>query len=323
MLPTSSNDSVSAASDPESRLHLREAHYNATLIKRIDIHEELVRFRVRPDAGIKPFEPGQYVAVGLGYWEPRIQPSQDEQLEEKKWRKVVRRAYSISCPMLDTAGVLTTCDELDYLEMYITLVRSGDTSDKPPALTPRLFCLSEGDRLVVEAKITGHYTLAGVGDDDTVLMLGTGTGEAPHNAMTAHLLRRGHRGRIVNATTVRYRADLGYLDEHARLMKAYPQYRYLPLTTREPENLDPRHPGYVGKQYLQDLFTTGRLAEMADDPLDAARTHVFLCGNPAMIGLVKPGSLAPEKPGMLPLLHAAGFTNEERGPGNVRYEKYW
>ncbi|MGV3484221.1 MAG: ferredoxin--NADP reductase [Planctomycetaceae bacterium] len=312
-----------AALDEATCQRLREAHYNATLIERINIHDDLFRIRVRPDAGFSPFEPGQYVAIGLGNWEPRVQPTQAEALDEKKWQKVVRRAYSISCPLIADDGTLLPCERLDYLEFYITLVRQANDGHKPPALTPRLFTLQPGDRLVVESKITGHYTLAGIHEDETVLMIGTGTGEAPHNAMTAHLLQHGHRGRIINTTTVRHQADLGYLEEHRHLMKRFPQYRYLPMTTRDPQNLDRSHPDYVGKQYIQSLFTSGRLAEMADDPLAPENTHVFLCGNPAMIGIVRPGETPPSQPGMLPLLTAAGFTNEHHGPGHVCYEKYW
>jgi len=313
-----------AIGDADVVQRLRMANYNATLVERIDIHQELFRIRVRPDAGIKPFEPGQYIAMGLGNWEPRIQPSQEEILDEKRLQKVVRRAYSISCPMLSQDGILLTCNDVDYLEFYITLVRHGaELTSKSPALTPRLFLLATGDRLIAEAKITGHYTLVGIEPDDTVLMLSTGTGEAPHNAMTAHLLKFGHRGRIVNATTVRNRTDLGYLSEQKQLMARFPQYRYLPMSTRDPENLDPTHPDYVGKQYMQELFVSGRLAEMAGDPLSPTNTHVFLCGNPAMIGIARAGEPEPEKLGMLPLLIRAGFTNEHPGPGHVRFEKYW
>ena len=310
--------------DDEKVLPLRRTHYNATLVERINIHDELFRIRVRPDAGIRPFEPGQYVALGLGNWEPRIQPSQEEVLDEKRLQKLVRRAYSISCPLLDPSGNLATCADADFLEFYITLVRHGaELTSKAPALTPRLFMLAPGDRMVAENKITGHYTLTGIGPDDTVLFMATGTGEAPHNAMAAQLLRSGHRGKIINATTVRQRADVGYAAEHERLQQQFPQYRYLVITTRDPENLDPAHPGYIGKQYLQQFFTSGRLAAIADDPLDPANTHVFLCGNPAMIGIVRAGDQPPQTPGMLPLLVQAGFVNENAGPGHVRYEKYW
>ncbi len=303
---------------------LRATQYNATLTQRIDVTDDLVRMRVRPDRPLTRFEPGQYVAIGLGHWEPRVQPSQREVVPEKNWTKLVRRAYSISCPMLDEHDRLVTYDRLNYLEFYIALVRGSDDSDQPaPALTPRLFGLTVGDRLNVAPKITGTYTLAGVAPADTVLMLSTGTGEAPHNAMTAQLLSSGHSGRLINVTSVRRRADLGYLREHQCLMKQYPNYRYLPLTTREPENLDRNHPHYVGKQYVQELFVSGKLAELAGDPLCPSRTHVYLCGNPAMIGFVPPGGQPLAQPGMLPLLEAAGFTAEHPGCGHVRFEKYW
>lgn len=311
---------------PQEIRLLREKYYNATIVERIDVNSDLARFRVRPDDPIPPFEPGQYIALGLGNWEPRLTGTQPEQLPIRKVRKVVRRAYSISCPLLDAQKQVAPVNAVDYLEFYVTLVRQADAPDqKPPALTPRMFRLSVGDRMVVAPKITGHYLLGDVGPDDTVLMLGTGTGEAPHNAMAAKLLAEGHRGRVVVATSVRYRTDLGYVAEHEALMQRFPQYRYLALTTREPENVDSDHPDYVGKQYLQKLFLSGELAEMAEDPLDPARTHVFLCGNPAMIGYVSPGAEPPSQPGMLPLLLDAGFHQESTGPdaGYVRFEKYW
>ena len=67
----------------------------------------------------------------------------------------------------------------------------------------------------------------------------------------------------------------------------------------------------------------GKLAEAADDPLSPSNTHVFLCGNPAMIGYVAPGAEPPAKPGMLPLLEEAGFSNDAEGAGSFRFEKYW
>lgn len=305
---------------------LREEHYNATIIERIDIHSDLARFRVRPDNPIPTFEPGQYVALGLGLWEPRLEGTQRDEVPDKKITKIGRRAYSISCPMLDAAGELAPCSQLDYLEFYITLVReAGSPTQKPPLLTPRLFLKGVGDRMVVENRIVGHYTLGDVSPTQTVLLIGTGTGEAPHNAMLAELLHRGHTGNIIHTTSVRSQRDLGYSPEHARLASRYRNYKYIPLTTREPQNLDPTHPNYVGKQYLQQYFTSGELSKATNDPLDPSNTHVYLCGNPAMIGYVPPGTEPPTQPGMLQLLVQAGFTDDHNhhGPGCVRFEKYW
>jgi ferredoxin--NADP+ reductase len=316
-------------SEQESQIDapaLRRQHYNATIVERINCHENLARFRVRPDTGVPAFEAGQYVTLGLGLWEPRLTEVQEEVVPLKKLTRVAKRAYSIACPLLDEAGELTPVDSLDYLEFYITLVRAADSPEKaPPVLTPRLFRLQSGDRIAIGKKVVGHYTLGEVDPEATVLMLSTGTGEAPHNAMVAALLAGGHRGKIVNACCVRYRRDLAYLSQHQALMERFANYRYLPCTTREPINTDPSVSGYVGKQYLQDLFTSGKLAELAGDALSPANTHVLLCGNPAMIGYVPPGAPPPATPGMLPLLKKVGFREDTDGggPGRIQFEKYW
>ena len=105
-------------------------------------------------------------------------------------------------------------------------------------------------------KFTGHYTLEGVEPGDTVVFLSTGTGEAPQNAMIAELLRRGHKGQILNAVCVRYKTDLAYTSEHAVLSERHRNYTYITLTTREPETIN-------NKVYIQDLISSGRLEERA------------------------------------------------------------
>ncbi|WP_231753162.1 ferredoxin--NADP reductase [Rosistilla carotiformis] len=300
---------------------LRQTSYNATLIQRIDIHEELALFRIQPDSAVVPFQPGQYLTLGLGYWESRVSNSQAEVLEPKQWRKVVKRAYSISCPMLDSMEQLAPCSQLDYYEFYVTLVRRAE---HPPALTPRLFQMQEGDRIFAAPRIVGTYVLDGVGPDDDVVFFATGTGEAPHNAMSAELLHRGHRGRIVSATCVRLRRDLGYLAAQTRLTVKYPNYVYLHFTTREAENTNPGFHGFVGKQHLQQVVESGLFEAAAGLKLDPKRTHIFLCGNPAMIGYQPPGAPPLTSPGMLQILRQRGFHDHgSDGPGQIRFEKYW
>lgn len=300
---------------------LRSTAYNATLIQRIDIHDELALFRIKPDAGTHEFLAGQYLTLGLGYWEPRVQPSQAETLEPKKLKKVVKRAYSISCPMLDAFGQLAPCSQLDYYEFYVTLVRRAE---HPPALTPRLFALKEGDRIFASPRIVGAYVLEGVRPQDDVVFFGTGTGEAPHNSMSAELLSRGHQGQIVSATCVRLRRDLGYLPAQTRLSEKFANYHYLHFTTREVENTTPGVPGFVGKQHLQQVVQEGILESQTGISLDPQRTHVFLCGNPAMIGYQPPGAPPLSSPGMLQILQQRGFHDHgDNGPGQIRFEKYW
>ncbi len=305
---------------------LRQKNYNAQIIDRLDVHDELTILRVCPDDGTTGFAPGQYSVMGLGNWEPRVPGCEEEHLEEKNVRRLLKRAYSFSCSMLDESGQLHRPADFPYFEFYVVLVRHGETH--PPGLTPRLFGLGAGDRLFVGPKATGHYTLDNVQPDDDVILVATGTGEAPHNAMVAHLLSTGHRGRIVSVTCVRQKRDLGYVEIHRQLERAHANYRYFTLTTREPENLDPSRRDYLGKRYLQEYFESGEFEHDSGVQLDPQRTRIFLCGNPAMIGAPKHDANGspcfPTPMGMIEILSRRGFRPDEKSqPGNIHYEKYW
>jgi ferredoxin/flavodoxin---NADP+ reductase len=307
---------------PEQIAELRRQKYNATVVRLARAHPDLLTMRVRPDFPVPAHQPGQYTALGLGNWEPRAPGCQEEGLPPAEWARLARRSYSISCPVLDDRGELLGPDP-GWLEFYVVLVRESG-KERPPALTPRLFLLAEGDRLFLGEKIAGHFTLAGVAPDDTVVFLATGTGEAPHNYMLWQLLRAGHRGRILSACCVRYARDLAYRSTHERLMARFANYTYLSLTTREPGDLG-------RKVYLQGLITGGELERRLGQPLDPARTHVFLCGNPAMIGVPardrQTGALVyPRPPGVIEILARRGFQPDvpaRKLRGNVHYEEYW
>ncbi len=304
---------------------LRQKHYNATVTLRRQIHDELLILRVRPDGGVPTYEAGQYTTLGLGYWEPRTTDCDVEHLAETLMTRLAQRAYSISSPIIDEHDRPVRVNELGELEFYIVLIRHGQ--DHTPALTPRLFALESGARLFVGPHPKGRYTLASVKPDDHVIFLATGTGEAPHNAMLGELLARGHRGRILNVVSVRNEQDAGYLPTHRRVESLWQNYRYLVLTTREPRNVDPAHPEFAGKLRLQDLITSGRIAELLGRPFEPRACHVFLCGNPAMVGIPKEEygqRVYPQPTGMIELLERAGFQSDRPGqPGNIHFEKYW
>jgi ferredoxin--NADP+ reductase len=302
---------------------LRHKLYNATLVWRREPNPDLWVLRVRPDFALPAHRPGQYSTLGMGYWEPRAPGCQEEALAPGEEQKLVRRAYSISCSVLDEAGRLLDRDGAEWLEFYVVLVRDSDKA-RPPALTPRLFALREGDRLFLGEKITGHYTSAPVRPDDTVVFLATGTGEAPHNYMLWELLRKGHTGRILSACCVRYRRDLAYLAIHDELMRRYPTYAYLSLTTRESDTVH-------NKVYIQDLIQSGELEQRLGRPLDPAHTHVYLCGNPKMIGVPttdrKTGVRTYPSPlGAVEILERRGFRIDQpsaRIEGTIHVEEYW
>ena len=226
--------------------------------------------------------------------------------------------------MTSDGRLAAPCDQ-ELVEFYVALVRWAEKH--PPALTPRLFALNVGDRLFLGPRGHGSYTLSNVRPGDNVVFAATGTGEAPHNAMLAELLSRGHRGQIVCATCVRYQHDLAYLAEHRKLESMFSNYRYVSLTTREPQNLDPSRSDFIGKQYLQEFFSSGKLEHTCGLALDPSRTHVFLCGNPTMIGAPQHAHALrfyPRPTGMVEILEGRGFTlDEPHQPGNIHLEKYW
>jgi ferredoxin/flavodoxin---NADP+ reductase len=306
---------VATQPDPEVR-QLRLDHYNATITRFDHSHEDLWVIRVKPDQRDSVHRPGQYATLGLGYWEPRVDDV-DEKLTDDRRRKLIRRSYSISSRIFDDHGYLVDDGEEDEIEFYIVHVRPD--GDRIPGLTPRLAAMRVGDRIYLGPKIAGRYTLDPVVDPETdVVFLATGTGEAPHNAMVTELLRKGHRGAIASVVTVRYLRDLGYLDQHRTLERFHPNYHYVALPTREDG---------VEKRYIQDFVESGDLAGLLDHDLDPARTHVFLCGNPAMIGLPEWDDGTPSFPaprGVTEILHDRGFVIDRRGViGNVHYEEYW
>ena len=307
---------------PEDIADLRARRYNGTAVSVQKVHSDLMILRVKPDFPRPLHQPGQYCSLGLGYWEPRVEGCQVESLKPEEVTKVVRRAYSISCSITNPDHALIDIASTDYIEFYVVLVREN-ADGRVPALTPRLFALKEGDRLNVGEKITGGYTLDVVKPGDNVLFLGTGTGEAPHNYMLWELLRRRHTGKILSASCVRFARDLGYLATHQRLMGQYPNYQYLPLTIREATA--------TRKVYIQDLLTSGEMEEQLGTALDPANTHVYLCGNPKMIGVPARDKATgtttyPEPLGVIEILERRGFKADVSAikfKGNVHFEEYW
>jgi ferredoxin--NADP+ reductase len=108
------------------------------------------------------------------------------------------------------------------------------------------------------------------------------------------------------------------------LMRRYPRYIYLSLTTREASNAGQ-------KVYLQDLITSGQLEERLGAPLDPSCTHVFLCGNPKMIGVPTTDRATgqvvyPQPPGVVEILSGRQFHMDQPSvklKGTIHFEEYW
>lgn len=300
----------------EIKEELRSQHYNATITYFEPTHSDLWVLGVKPDNGDVSHAPGQYASLGLGFFEDRIDDAIDPGLDDK-WEKLVRRSYSISNKIFDDNDYLASNNDESELEFYIVLVPPSD--GKVPGLTPRLALKRPGDRIYLGPKVAGRYTLAPVSNpNNTVVFLSTGTGEAPHNAMIVDLLSRGHSGQIVSVVSVRNLKDLGYMEKHRELEKRFSNYTYIALPTREAN---------IEKRYIQSLLSENILEDEYKIDLDPKNTHVFLCGNPSMIGIPQESdgeALYPESIGAIELLVKRGFVLDERKkPGNIHVEEYW
>ncbi len=218
--------------------------YNASVVRREDVHESLIYVWVKFDGEPTPFVPGQYMTIGVF-----------------ADGKLVQRPYSVAS---DPAAAGDT-----GYEFYIRLVQGG-------AFTPLLWQLPVGHRMrMIGPK--GKFTLEPE-DDRTHLFISTGTGNAPFVSMMKSLLRQGGPRRAVFINGVSYVADLGYRDllEGWESGGGYP-LTYIPTVSRPN---DPANAGWTGWTGRTESVLPRALAEFNLTP---GNTIAYICGNPDMI----------------------------------------
>ena len=264
--------------------------YNATVIGREEINPQLVILRVRPDAALFEFKPGQFGVLGLLGAAPRVpEAAAEEPVTEPE--KMIRRAYSIASSSV----------ERRYVEFYLTLVNTGQ-------LTPRLFALEHGSRVLLGPKASGVFALDRVPPEKAVILIATGTGLAPYISMLRTMLVNDTQRRYVVLHGARCSWDLGYRGELESLARVRPNFTYIPSITRPDQ--DPHFHGRTGR--LQALLEQGAVEQDSGLTLDPAQADVFLCGNPEMVKAVKG------------ILEVKGFVaGTGKAPGNIHVEEYW
>lgn len=219
-------------------------HYNARLVRREDQTSDLATFWVRYEGAPVPFEPGQYMTIGV---------SADG--------KLVQRPYSV-------ASAPAVAGEEGY-EFYVRLV---------PVMrfTTLLWRLPVGHEMrMIGPK--GRFLLE-PDDDRTHLFVSTGTGIAPFISMIRQLLAAGKPRRTVMIHGASYADELGYRDliEGWQRDRTYP-VTYVPTVSRP---TDARNAGWTGRTGRAEAVVQ---AVCRDLGLRPEKTVVYICGNPEMI----------------------------------------
>jgi ferredoxin/flavodoxin---NADP+ reductase len=225
---------------------------------------------LRVEADVEPFSPGQFVNLS-------VEGAADED----------RRSYSIASP----PGA--------PLEFLVTEVAGGK-------LTPKLLSLAPGDRLLVERKPQGFFTLRWVPPARDLWMVATGTGLGPCLSILKgnELWERFERVVVVHG--VRDATHLAHRDELAELGAARPALTLVGVVSRE----EPALPLLHGR--VTSALDDGSLERAAGVTLAPEHSHVMLCGNPQMIE------------DMTARLGARGLRKHRvRTPGHITIEKYW
>jgi len=230
--------------DDERVIEPDAPQYNATLVRRVDLTDDLAYFWVKFDGDPTPFEPGQYMTTGVF-------------ADGKLWQ----RPYSVASPPR-TAGT-------EGYEFYVRLVPIT-------RFTALLWRLPIGHRMrMIGPK--GKFLLE-PDDRRTHLFISTGTGIAPFMSMIRETMAQGRPRRTVMLNGCSFVDELGYRDELEAMERdgTYP-VTYVPTISRPN---DPRNQGWTGRtgraeQVVRDVCR--------DLHLRPEQTVVYICGNPDMI----------------------------------------
>lgn len=226
---------------------------------------------------VNPFQPGQFLHLGL--------PAGDSDFDGEP--KIINRPYSVASP------------HGERLEFFIVLVENGE-------LTPQLWRLNAGDRVLVSEKAAGSFTLLKAPVHEDLWLFGTGTGLAPYIAMVRDPLVWEQYKRVFIVHGVRQLNDLAYTEELKKLSQKYAgRFKFFQTLSRE------KIPGY-GSGRITDLLENGQLESEAGQAINKWNSTVLLCGNPAMLD------------SMEAILNRREMqVHRSKKPGNIVCERYW
>lgn len=224
-----------------------EKHYEAKIVERREICEDLWLIRVDPGGPFK-FLAGQYATLGVDHEGKRIE-----------------RAYSI---------VSSPYEEL--LEFFVELVPQGE-------LTPKLYKLQVGDTMYCRKIAKGRFTIDLKSGRTNHLLLSTVTGLAPFVSYARTLYKDWKAGgapmpgnhKLFCLQGASRSWEFGYREEMEKIASEVPWLEYATTISRPWE--DPSWTGETGR--VDDLIRKF----VSDWKLKPDDTTIYLCGHPSMI----------------------------------------
>ncbi len=234
-------------------------HVKATVTWRKDLTEELWLWRIRPEERV-PFQPGQYITLGL--------PGSE---------KLIERPYSVVSSPLEPE-----------LEFFLELVSHGE-------LTPMLHKLRVGHEVSVRRIAKGRFLFDAASGHPNHFLVATVTGVAPYISMVRNFAARADAGekipyRLALLQSASFSNEFGYREELTALAEKHKWLTYVPSVSRA--WLDP---GWTSERGRAEDIVRKHLDGLG---FTAADTTAYACGNPDMIvnvkGVLKRVGFAPE-----------------------------
>ncbi len=222
-----------------------DKHYEAKILERRDLSEDLWLVRVDPGGPFK-FNAGQYATLGVDVDGKRIE-----------------RAYSIVSSPYEP-----------HLEFFIELVPQGE-------LTPHLYKLQVGDTMLCRKISKGRFCLDVKSGRTNHLLLATVTGIAPFVSYVRTLYRDWKCGGALPGPHKLYCIqggsrswEFGYREELEKIAAEVPWFTFVTTVSRPWE--DPNWHGETGR--VDDLIR--KYTDLWG--LKPAETTGYLCGHPSM-----------------------------------------
>jgi ferredoxin--NADP+ reductase len=219
---------------------------------------------------------------------PKFTAGQFTKLGIEKDSQVISRPYSL----------IANPVQQDY-EIIAVTVEDG-------MLSPLLHQLRVGDRIKIMSPATGFLVLDEVPKSRDLWLLATGTGVGPFLSILMTKEAWDKYDNIILVYGARFSHDLAYRSLIESILSEYPdRFHFVSVISRE------SHLGSLQGRF-PELLDAGLIQNKVGLDIDAHKSQVMLCGNPAMI---QDTVESLKKMGLKKHLR--------RSPGQISLERYW